>query len=106
MLKISRVIVKYAVLRSSHIHTYIHVLYELYVLYIPYVSTCTRNCTVQCTYKIRCVVMAKVLKFLLLVHYVVFGRLQAYFVVFCIYVILYLCIAFCSYNFVFMLRLI
>ena len=43
---------------------------------------------------------------LLLVHYVVFGRLQEYFVVFCIYVILYFCIVFCSYNFVFMVRLI
>ena len=68
-------------------HTYIHALYELY---IPYIRTCTHNCTVQCTYKVRCVVTAKVLQFLLLVHYVVFGRLQAYFVVFCIDVIVLL----------------
>ena len=72
--------------------------YNLYVLVHARVIVLYNICTLRSNGESTII--------LLLVHYVVFGRLQEYFVVFCIYVILYFCIVFCSYNFVFMVRLI
>ena len=84
-------------------YMYIH-MYCMYCIY--HYTYLYAHAYLYCTYKVRCVVTAKEQHFLLLVHCVVFGRLQAYFVAFCINVILHFCIVFCSYNFVFMVRLI
>ena len=76
-------------------YMYIH-MYCMYCIY--YYTYLYAHAFLYCTYKVRCVVTAKEQEFLLLVHCVVFGRLQAYLVAFCIYTfVLY---------FVFMVRLI
>ena len=70
-------IVNYAVPRSSHI---VHTCTHMYCMYCIYHYTYLyAHAYLYCTYKIRCVVTAKEQQCLLLVHCVVFGRLQAYF---------------------------